>query len=285
MRGLKKNVCLYLRWAGVLARRWFHRLLCLDWILQVNRSACCPTLNRLRTTETHPAPLEPRSLKHASLEAANMQTHFFYFSLQAFCVNTYIFRKHTFTFRNSVIILPQWIPLASWMLENIRSLVRTRAYATRLLLLSSHTKTSGAVCWGCIVWRHAHETQGKLTKTATSHTHNEMMWIKHTHTGTDTYLLHKKVKFLCEFFCFLQHFFHTTSFPFLFSQRLCFSYHNLLQNTHTHSHTYYGNTWFLHIFGVNLSDFMQQILYELLTGNTTLSPPRGHNKSIYLTFW
>lgn len=53
------------------------------------------------------------------------------------------------TFRNSVITFPQWTPCSSWLLEYNRSLAWTRVPATRLLLLSSHTNTSGSVCWGC----------------------------------------------------------------------------------------------------------------------------------------
>lgn len=55
-----------------------------------------------------------------------------------------------FTLRKRDITLPQWIPLASWVPEYSRSLAWIRAYATRLLLLSNHTKTSGVVCCGCV---------------------------------------------------------------------------------------------------------------------------------------
>lgn len=131
---------------------WKHQCpLWMERILQAGHPACGWSLNRFQTTDTLPALLGLTSLQHVSPEPArNTHTHIRFSLLAPLYWKTLTFYLLCiFTFRNSVMILPQYVPLASWLLENRRSLALTRAYATRLLLLSSHTNTSGTVCWGC----------------------------------------------------------------------------------------------------------------------------------------
>lgn len=149
-------MCLpHLCWAGILEGCWCHCPLGLEWTLQVGLSACGWSLSSFHTTNTHLVSLGLASLQHASLEATHIYMHRFFLCQHSY-IEKYVsfnFRACVFTFRNSVNVLPQRIPLASWLLENSRSLARSRAYATRLLLLSNHTKMSGTVCWGCSVYK------------------------------------------------------------------------------------------------------------------------------------
>lgn len=121
----------------------------MEWILRAGHPTCDWSLNSFQATDTLPALLGLTSLQHASLEAATNNHTGFSLPVALYWKTLRFNFLCMFTFRNNVMILPQWIPLASWSLENRRSRALTRAYATRLLLLSSHTNMSGTVCWGC----------------------------------------------------------------------------------------------------------------------------------------